>query len=303
MKKNIILKNAGGELANQLWNYISVYSYSLEMGAETKNPSFFEYHHFFNLLEKETVLTKIFSSFFKETRRRGHWLNKLFRYKYKIIVQIISLLNKSKLLSSEGIKNEVVYLPPTKDLIAKGEKQYFLGWLFRNPIGLEKYRKEILSVFRPKKDIEKKILGIKNELQSKYKNLIGLHLRQGDYKIFKNGKYLIDQIRAYGVCKEYIENKKLNVDETIILITSDGKIDLENFFGLNVYISKENAVTDLFLLSGTDVIIGSDSSFGHFASWYGDIPHIILKKEKIDWSYYTDKNKYFANKYLELLPL
>ncbi len=303
MKTNIILKNAGGELANQLWNYISIYAYSLAIGAKTKNPSFFEYHYFFNLLKDENLMTKIFSVFFKTTRRRGHWLNKLFRFKYKFIVKVISILNKSILLSSENKKNNVTYLPPTKDFDSKGEKQYFLGWLFRNPVGLDKYRNEIINAFRPTKDIEDRATSILNGLRIKYSNVIGLHIRQGDYKIFRDGKYLVDQKRIGEICNEFLVQRKLEQKNTTFLITSDGQIECSCFDGLNIFISKENAVTDLFILSGTDAVLGSDSSFGHFASWYGDIPHIILKRESIDWDYYSSKGRYFTNKYLELLPL
>jgi hypothetical protein len=100
-----------------------------------------------------------------------------------------------------------------------------------------------------------------------------------------------------------LQSKNLNKKETVFLITSDGPIDPHLFFDLETHISQENAVTDLFLLASTLAIIGSDSSFGHFASWYGNIPHIVLKKQAIDWEYYKDKDKYFVNKYLELLPL
>ena len=41
MRKIIILKHGGGELANQLWNYLSVYAFGLERGISVLNPSFF----------------------------------------------------------------------------------------------------------------------------------------------------------------------------------------------------------------------------------------------------------------------
>ena len=136
-----------------------------------------------------------------------------------------------------------------------------------------------------------------------YENIIGLHIRQGDYKVFRNGKYLINQNRVAEICHQYLEKNSFDSKNTVFLITSDGMIENENFANLQIYISKENAVTDLFLLSKTKAIIGSDSSFGHFSAWYGNIPHIVLKNEAIDWDYYKGKDKYFINKYLELLPL
>lgn len=302
MQKNIILKNGGGELANQLWNYISIYAYSLEIGARTTNPSFFEYHRFFNLLENESLITKITSLFFQKPRRRNHIINKVFRFKYKVLAEFVSIINKNKIVSSINSTNKVTYLPPTIEYERKNNDLYFLGWLFRNPLGIEKYRDEILNTFKPIEKIESRINDISKEF-SKYKNVIGLHVRQGDYKDFKNGKYFINQKRIAEVCREYISNNNLDKNSSLFVITSDGKIDTNLFEGLNIYISKENAITDLFLLSKTNIIIGSDSSFGHFASWYGNIPHLVIKNEPIDWEYYRGKTKYFINKYLKLLPL
>jgi len=49
------------------------------------------------------------------------------------------------------------------------------------------------------------------------------------------------------------------------------------------------------LLAATDIIIGSDSTFGAFASYYGNLPFIVFEK-KIDWNYYKDKKYFFENK-------
>lgn len=302
MKKNIILKNGGGELANQLWNYISVYAYSLEIGATTSNPSFFEYHYYFKFLQNENFIIRLLSLFFKKPRRRNHIINGIFRIKYNLLSKIIIILNKNKIISSINSINQVTYLPPSTKFDRNNNNQYFLGWLFRNPVGIEKYRNQITQAFQPIEKIDNKVNAIIKDFSS-YQNIVGLHIRQGDYKNFKKGKYFIEQKRIAEICKEYLSKNNLDKNSTIFVITSDGNIDTDLFNDLNIYISKENAVTDLFLLSKTSTIIGSDSSFGHFASWYGNIPHIVIKNESIDWEYYRNKNKYFINKYLELLPL
>ena len=67
--------------------------------------------------------------------------------------------------------------------------------------------------------------------------------------------------------------------------------------GLNLSVSKKSAVYDLFLLSKTDIILGSNSTFSAFASYYGNIPLVVMQKEKMDWDYYADKKSYFENKY------
>ncbi|MEK7180175.1 MAG: hypothetical protein AAB706_01755 [Patescibacteria group bacterium] len=300
MKKIVILKHGGGELANQLWNYMSVYAYSLLIGVEIKNPSFFEYHSFFRFLPQEDLLTKWFSFFFRTIRRRAHIVNRLARLKYSLISKLIAKTHTHCVLSSENKKNEVFYLPPTQNLLEPSnlcDTIYFLGWLWRNPIGLKKFRNELIKVFTPIEEIEIKVNAIISSLRQKNEKVIGIHIRQADYKTFKGGKYFIDQKRIRDIVHEYMIEKKMTADKTSFLITSDGPINESAFKDLNIYISKENSVTDLFILSKTDCILGSDSSFGAFASWYGDVPHIIFKNEAIDWDYYEDKVAFFENKY------
>jgi hypothetical protein len=303
MRKLVILKHGGGELANQLWNYVSIYAYGLEMNIPVFNPSFFEYHSFFNLLQKESLITKKFALFFRTPRRRSHIINKMGRLKYAAIVKIRTLLHSSCVVSSENLENKVRYLPPSGPIPGRfGEcgSLYFTGWLFRNPVGLQKWRKELVKVFAPKAEIENKVNEIISPLGAKYEKIIGIHIRQADYVDFKDGKFLISQERIREIVSEYAKENILDATKIVFVITSDGPVDESLYKNLNVFISRENSVVDLFLLSKTDVILGSDSSFGAFASWYGNIPHIVFKNEAIDWNYYADKKAYFENKYWAL---
>jgi len=243
-----------------------------------------------------------FKPFSQRIERRNGFFTKFFRNLYKIYIIIVRIFFKNKIVSSKNTTNEVFYLPPSSteskyiSLLENKSIIYFEGWLFRNPTGLEKYRKEILEYFKPNEKIEKNINKYILELRKRYEHIIGVHIRQGDYKIFKGGKYLIDQKRIREILDEYLSFFQKNSEKICFLITSDGKIEENNFVGLNYIISKKNPVEDLFLLSKTDIVIGSDSSFGEFSAYYGNISHIIFKNEKIDWKYYQ-KDKYFQNKY------
>lgn len=307
MKKIIIFKYGDGELANQLWNYISVYAYGLENNIPVYNPSFYEYHSSFKLLKKEFWFTKILAKFFTNYagRKQNSW-KKVWRNIYKLYTLYIEIIKKDQIISSDNLSNIVTLLPPSKDNQNLKNKEsldeiYFNGWLFRNPLGLQKYRKQILLDFSPKYDIIKKVESIRSSLLTKYEKIIGVHFRQGDYLTFKGGRYLISEKRVLEIINEYVTKNNLDISKTVFLITSDGPINPNTFKNLNIYISKENAVTDLFLLSATDTIIGSDSSFGHFSSWYGNIPHIVMNSNPIDWDYYSRHKEYFENKYCTMV--
>lgn len=305
MKKITIFKYGDGELANQLWNYISVYAYGLEKDISVSNPSFYEYHSSFNLVKNENILVKIIAILFENyTKRKQSLWKKITRKIYRIYPFIIEKLYKNQIISSENQSNTAVYLPPTKEnsyLKPNNNELYFTGWLFRNPVGIEKFRQQIVRDFCPKESISKKIDSVISSLYSKYEKIIGVHIRQGDYATFKGGRYLVPQKRVREIIDEYSTKNIINLEKTCFLITSDGPIDATIFRNINLYISKENAVTDLFLLSATDAIIGSDSSFGDFAGWYGNKMHIVTSNDPIDWDYYVARKGYFENKYCTMV--
>ncbi|MEN9625946.1 MAG: hypothetical protein RL557_274 [archaeon] len=303
MKKITILKHGGGELANQLWNYISIYAYSLENGDRVSNPSFFEYHSYFSPIKNERILTKFLSFWFKNfSGRRSSPRSRFWRFIYSLYSEVIQLLRSNCVVSSENQENIVTYLPPTSSSIhlENKKKLYFTGWLFRNPVGIKKFRKEIVNAFSANEKILARVHAIIQPFRQQYDRIVGVHIRQHDYKVFKNGAYFISQDRVRGILREYEDQFYSDIRRTLFLITSDGPIDQSVFQGINIYVSKENAVIDLFMLSKTDTIIGSDSSFGAFASWYGDIPHIVMKKESMDWEYYKGRKEFFENKYCKL---
>ncbi|MCK5320475.1 alpha-1,2-fucosyltransferase [Candidatus Parcubacteria bacterium] len=184
-------------------------------------------------------------------------------------------------------------------IIKKYKKIFLCNWLFRNPQGLSKYHKKIIDYFKPQKKIQNKNKKLINNLKSNYKHIVGVHIRQGDYKKkFKEGKLYFNEKEVNIILNEYLEKFKKNIDKTCFVICSDENVELNHFTGINVIKNNGNAIEDLFLLSATDVIIGSDSTFGAFASYYGNIPFIVFQRNKIDWKYYINRKLYFENKYL-----
>lgn len=305
LKKVIILDHDGGELANQLWNYASIYAYTIERGYKLTNPSFFEYGGFFSI-PAPNLFTKIFFfiPFNGYTKRKNALRRKMWRKLYSWCKKIIIRLKKAQIITCTNPKNTPYYLPPTgpstgklNELEQKRGSIFFDGWLFRNPMGLDKYREKIVKYFRPEKSITRKIKMLTQNIREQYSFVIGVHIRQGDYQTWKNGTYFIEQMRVRQILDEHLSVNNLNLQKTHFLITSDGPINEDIFSGLNITVSKENATTDLFLLASTDTIIGSNSTFGAFAAYYANIPFIVMQKGSMDWEYYHNKTKFFENKY------
>lgn len=275
MKKIVITKPGCKTLASHLWNYISIYAYGLETGAQVVNHSFSNWHRYFNL-------------------ERGGRVSFLGRLRGMIDVFYGSYALRAHKRCSLLAVNEIVYLSPTT---AKKtcHTLYCIGWFFRNPLGLERYRAEIITAFMPQQFILTRIQAALAPLRGKH--LIGVELRQKPYPGFPQGDFLVSPKRVRHIVEEYLREKRLRAEDVALIIVSDTPVDRTVFRGFKTHFSNEEEVAALFLLAKCSVVIGTNATFSNLAAWFGNVPHLVATNEPIDWAYYTDQADYFENKY------
>ncbi len=312
MNKIIISEHEGGELANQIWNQVSVLAYALERNVPCENWSFFEYPGIFKFRQPNFLVRTLFEPQFRGyTKRKSAFKTRAWRKLYKLlIVMPVRLFSRHILFSSEAGRDSYD-LPPTAppslhlQKLEQSRGTVFIanvsGTVFRNRDGIAKHREKLVALLAPTYEIQTKVNTIFGTARSQYQHVVGVHIRQGDYKTFKGGRFAIEQARVREILGEFLSEKGWQASETQFLITSDGRIQEDIFSGLNILVSKNTVGTDIFTLAACDVIIGSDSTLSHFAAYYGNIPHIIMKKETMDWEYYKGKQTYFPNKYLTIM--
>ncbi|MBI4065851.1 hypothetical protein HY412_01500 [Candidatus Kaiserbacteria bacterium] len=253
MKRFIIVKHGAKEIANCLINDMSIFAYALETGASVINATYFE----------KTPLLRFFHTF------------------YSRFVDIAT--RKTCGIWTTGTPK---FLPPTAPMFKKFdecETLYFFGWLFRNPIGLERYREALIAKFAPNEHVQRKINGIMTPLQSK-RMRIGIHIRQKPFKGFGNGEFLIPRSRVQEIVNEYLLEHHMKKGDVAFIEVSDLWKQKDDLIGL-------------YLLSRCDVVIGDNSTFSSLAAWFGNVPHVVTTNEPIDWPYYRGKINYFDNKY------
>lgn len=285
--KYLVIKPNCRELANHVWNYLSVYAYGLETKASVQNPSFIEWHRYFTLVQKELFLTRMIALL---PLLHGIWKAacKLYgSYLIRFCARCVRL--------TLGI---TMYLPPTRQLLGPPQEcatTYFIGWHFRNPVGLEKYRDTLTAAFKPRETVLKKIKDALAPLRGK--RFIGVHLRQQPYRGFENGRFLVPPARVRRIIDEYLREKKLDANDVALVIVSDKHVNLAAFSGFTTHVQYGNDVSSLFLLSKCDAVIGTNSTFSNLAAWFGNIPHLVTTNEPMDWEYYREPTHYFENKY------
>lgn len=286
-KQVIILRHNGGQLCNQLLLFTSIYAYCLEKNYKCINPSFYRYQKYFNFHPSD-----LFSRFF-------HLIGNLKFYKshailyafYSKLTQLIPNIQKG-LVVKENPK-QIFYLPPSIDNNKEhirtlqqieslnNQRVYIDGWSFRNPIGLKKYRDQIIKAFQPKTEFIKKTKEFIEPLKKKY-FLIGVHIRQGDYKSkkFMNGTWYFNEEEVKNILESYLKKKRRYKQKVMFIICSDGQIDLNQFSDYNFKLGIGSMIEDLLTLSMCNVIIGSNSTYGSFAAYLGNIPFFIFDRKK-----------------------
>lgn len=291
MRKIVILENNNGRLANQLWYSASIYAYCIEKGFKFEDYAFFRYWHYFEFTISNQLIKLFFGDFY-----RWHKNIKFTKLAYLIYVKILKFFLRRRLVEDGG---QEFLLPPTVNYKEKqvnilrlieldDHTRYFCGWLFRNPVGLNKYYNDIKKYFKPKEVYYSEIIKLKNQLKEKYKLIVGVHIRQGDYRIWQGGKLFFSCSEVADILKDYLcYQKQYGGKETVFVICSDEQITLEEFHGLNVVLGPGKEITDLYMLAETDLIIGSNSTYGTWASYYGQIPFYCFSKEPINWSLAT----------------
>ncbi|HVZ10835.1 MAG TPA: hypothetical protein VG941_00190 [Candidatus Paceibacterota bacterium] len=311
-KKVVILEhNWGGRLANQLWLFISTYAYCLEKGYQLENPAFFDNGSYFNVRLSKNIFYQIFYVLFLISKQiapaaKKAKVIKKFQNLYRHYAKYIKRNHpENVIIIPEGDPYNINYLPPTRDSeekLARFENDdrraiYFSGWLFRNPIGLKKYHAQIAKYFKPKAVIDLFASQYISKLRATYSHIVGVHIRQGDYVRHGGGIFYVSPEKVADFLREYLSFFKKDPEKTCFVICSDGSIDEFLFQGLHISRSAGILpVHDLYILAKTDIILGSDSTFGLFSAYYGDIPFIVFEKPGIDWEYYQNKTHYFENK-------
>ena len=143
---------------------------------------------------------------------------------------------------------------------------------------MDNNKENIQHIFRPNDTIVQKVDTFISELKIKYDLIIGVHIRRSDYKTWIGGKYYYSLDEYYSFMKHYY--KEMTNKKVCFFISSDENIDMRLFKGLNCYsITNGSAIEDLYSLSRCDRIMGPLSTFSRWASFYGEVPLLVLEKE------------------------
>jgi hypothetical protein len=152
------------------------------------------------------------------------------------------------------------------------------GWKFRDNINLVRYHTEIAQYFQPVEQIRNGAELALSKARSLGDMVIGVHIRQGDYRGWKNGSHYFETEQYAHWMKNIAALDKSK--KTAFMVCSSDPVDPACFRGLDVIMGPGSVIGDLHALSLCDRLMGPPSTFSAWASFHGRKPLCMLQHHR-----------------------
>jgi hypothetical protein len=271
----VIISNKTHQLCNRLLVFASFVANAIENEYKVSNPGFEEYAKHFKHLEKNLFIS--YPPVRESSIHNG--IYSFIQSKYYTLSNFIARFFFSRKIRFGGIQSINdhyfngfgVFLdqPNFKQLI-KGLKCLFVfGYGFRDWTNLIKHVDQIREYFRPNDSHQRAIdLFFSKIEQEHFDIIVGVHIRRGDYKEYKGGKFYFENsvyLDAMSQVANLFPKEKIG-----FLICSNEDIDLDYFKDYDVFLGLGHFIQDLYALAMCDYIMGPPSTYSFWASFFGD---------------------------------
>jgi hypothetical protein len=150
---------------------------------------------------------------------------------------------------------------------------FLMGWRVRNYPLVAKHQHEIRRFFQPTAAVRDRIDSYLQAVRYPERPLVGVHIRQRDYRWFQGGKHYLEATEYANYMRrvERILDKRPR-----FVICSDEPQAMASFDGLDVRFGPGHLIEDLYVLAGCDFVLGVPSTFSRWAAFYGQTRLYII---------------------------
>ncbi|RHR28703.1 hypothetical protein DWX43_12235 [Clostridium sp. AF19-22AC] len=164
----------------------------------------------------------------------------------------------------------------SQDMLIK-HRVFLYGWPFYDLEALRATGDMIRTYFAPTSEMKQKIQGLLCGIKKGKEDclLIGIHLRKGDYKEWRNGEFYYTN----DIYKQYMLDIALSMKERCIFVMfSNEPVETSEFIdsAYDIYVSHGTAYEDFHLMERCDYLVGPPSSFSGLASFFGKVPRYMM---------------------------
>ncbi|MFA7404654.1 MAG: hypothetical protein WC007_11695 [Pelobacteraceae bacterium] len=271
----VIIGKRTGQLGNRLFVFAHIIANAIEYNYEVHNPSFYGYTQYF---------TGTMNDFFCRYPSRSSRLHgtALQGFYYRLISKGVLPLAKFSAISKLANVKTLDIDPETYpedcydmtnpdyiELATSGTLFINDPWLFRDYVNFNKHADRIRTYFTPVEKHSSAVSSLISHARTGCELLVGVHIRQGDYKRWQNGKYYFTTSEYAAIMERFAASMP---DKRItFLICSNEKQDEAAFKNLNHVMGSNDALEDMYAFAQCDLLIGPPSTYTAWASFYGSV--------------------------------
>lgn len=265
----ILVANAAGQLCNRILLFAHSYATGLKTGQRV--------HHLYWGDLKDEFAPIDDNPFVTCGKGDKHY----FDFQEKIEAKIYGADFRRRKSLKQDKKREKIYKSHGIHVID--------NWYYRDYEALFEFQDVICAVFRPNEKYSSEIDKFVGSLRSQDKITIAIHIRRGDYRTWRDGRYYYTdkEYKDWMECLAKASEKRIQ-----FVLFSNEKLNL-GFFSSDIYdvcTGLGQAITDLYSMARCDYIIGPPSTYSWWAAFYGKKPYLTLydKNQNIKLTDFTN---------------
>lgn len=266
----IVIAEKYGQLGNRLFVFAHFIACAREHGLRVANPAFDEYAEFF-----ESTRRDVFCRYpQRPSLLRGGRLRRLLYAAANRLTHTLSYRSpSSRFWEVIRIGEEETFDLRDPKFVAAAREKWFVftqGWLFRDEPSLLRHAEAIRKFFAPAADFAGKVEAHVARARKGCDLLVGVHVRQGDYRQFMGGRYFYESAeyaRMMRGVERLFPGRRVG-----FLVCSNARQDAEVFAEFRHAHGPGHFMEDMYSLARCDYIFGPPSTYTLWASFYGGAP-------------------------------
>jgi hypothetical protein len=284
--KLFIVSLRSGRLGNRLILFAQFIALAEEQGHRIINFAFHSYAHLF-----ETTRRDIYCRY--PVAERRSWLDvvpgvaaalRKTRICYQLVCygsiwnEYFPIFGRRVVTLREKPRSDFIPLdgPEVQAQIRDARVVFAHGWRYRVPTDwIQRHAEKIRDYFRPIEEYERASREAVDRLRRDADIVVGVHIRHGDYRDWRGGKYFFPPSRYASWMQELAA--QFPDRKVAFFVCSNEPRNADEFPGLPVGLGAGSAMGDLQVLARCDYIFGPQSTFTQWASFYGNKPLLLLK--------------------------
>ena len=275
----VVIAAKAGRLGNRL--FVSAYfmANALARGYQLMNPVLAEYAPFFEGSSEDPFCgfpTKIVSMEFEMAAQFREILEHLSGIAAVLAPGGKTLDIRQTLDAVDGVYD--LNAPGFTTLLQEARLLAVKGWKFRDDTNLVRHHEVIARYFQPIASVRKPVESLLSEARALGDEVIGVHIRQGDYRDWKNGIHYFETEQYAHWMREVSQLDGCR--NPVFLVCASDSVDDACFRGLKAVMGPGSVIGDLHALSLCDRIMGPPSTFSTWASFHGRKPLCMLQHHR-----------------------